>query len=246
MKKILSAALAVLMLAGSLSIAAGAQTFVNDETYVVGNVDASSDKAVNAVDVYLMRSYIVGKPVVIDKQASDLDADGSINAVDVYNLRCLLVGLKNNSDFDNGRQVYKFTIGGVDISEFVIAVPEGYTKDKNAYYAAEQLKLYIEAAVGVELAIINSGNVPKHAIVFHDVPLDSELGEHLGTEGYSYKVESGRLDVYGTYRGNMYAVYEILENYLGFRFYDNNYTFFLQDADSGYCRQNRPFLRAVS
>ena len=38
MKKIISALLAVLMLAGALSVAAGAQTFVNDETYVVGNV----------------------------------------------------------------------------------------------------------------------------------------------------------------------------------------------------------------
>ena len=225
MKKILSAALAVLMLAGSLSIAAGAQTFVNDETYVVGNVDASSDKEVNALDVFAIRSYLTGESVNIDRQAADMDANDRIDAIDVYNLRCLLVGLKNASDFDNGKQVYKFTIGGVDISEFVIAVPEGYTKDKNAYYAAEQLKSYVKTATGVDLTITNDGNVPKQAIVFHDVPLDSELGERLGTEGYSYSVNNGRLDIYGTLRGNMYAVYEILEDYLGFRFYDNNYTF---------------------
>ena len=229
MKKILSAVLAVLMLAGALSVAAGAQTFVNDETYVVGNVDASSDKEVNALDVYAIKSYLVGESVNIDRQAADMDANDKIDAVDVYNLRCLLVGLKTGSDFDNGRQVYKFTVGGVDISEFVIAVPERYTKDKNAYYAAEQLKSYVKAATGVDLTITNDGNVPTHAIVFHDVPLDSELGERLGTEGYSYSVNysvnNGRLDIYGTLRGNMYAVYEILEDYLGFRFYDNNYTF---------------------
>ena len=87
MKKALSALLAVLMLAGALSVAASAQTFVNDETYVVGNVDASSDKEVNALDVYAIRSYLVGESVNIDRQAADMDANDKIDAVDVYNQR---------------------------------------------------------------------------------------------------------------------------------------------------------------
>ena len=67
MKKILSAVLAVLMLAGTLSVAA-------------------SDKEVNALDVYAIRSYLVGESVNIDRQAADMDANDKIDAVDVYNL----------------------------------------------------------------------------------------------------------------------------------------------------------------
>ena len=225
MKKIISALLAVLMLAGALSVAAGAQTFVNDETYVVGNVDASSDKEVNALDVYAIRSYLVGESVNIDRQAADMDANDKIDAVDVYNLRCLLVGLKTGSDFDNGRQVYKFTIGRVNISEFRIYVPEDAVWNDNVQYAAEIFQRYTRISCGTELEIVKGAHESGHGIVFNLVDRKSELGQKLGAEGYRYDVTDGNLNVYGTYRGNMYAVYEILEDYLGLRFYDNEYTF---------------------
>ena len=225
MKKIISALLAVLMLAGALSVAAGAQTFVNDETYVAGNVDASSDKEVNALDVYAIRSYLVGESVNIDRQAADMDANDKIDAVDVYNLRCLLVGLKTGSDFDNGRQVYKFTIGGVDISEFKIYVPENAVWNDNVQYAAELFQRYTRISCGTELEIVKGAPAGGHSIVFNRIDTRSEMGLELGAEGYRYDVTDGNLNVYGTYRGNMYAVYEILEDFLGLRFYDNEYTF---------------------
>ncbi len=225
MKKIISALLAVLMLTGALSVAASAQTFVNDETYVVGNVDASSDKEVNALDVYAIRSYLVGESVNIDRQAADMDANDKIDAVDVYNLRCLLVGLKTGSDFDNGKQVYKFTIGGVDISEFKIYVHDGAEWNDNSQYAAELFQRYTRISCGVSPEIVKGTYESGHAVIFNLVDRKSELGQKLGAEGYQYDVTDGNLNVYGTYRGNMYAVYEILENYLGLRFYDNEYTF---------------------
>ena len=225
MKKIISALLAVLMLAGALSVAAGAQTFVNDETYVVGNVDTSSDKEVNALDVYAIRSYLVGESVNIDRQAADMDANDKIDAVDVYNLRCLLVGLKTGSDFDNGKQVYKFTIGGVDISEFKIYVPENAVWNDNVQYAAELFQKYTRISCGVEPEIVKGAPAGGHSVIFNRVDPHREMGLELGAEGYRYDVTDGNLNVYGTYRGNMYAVYEILEDFLGLRFYDNEYTF---------------------
>ena len=225
MKKIISALLAVLMLAGALSVAASAQTFVNDETYVVGNVDTSSDKEVNALDVYAIRSYLVGESVNIDRQAADMDANDKIDAVDVYNLRCLLVGLKTGSDFDNGRQVYKFTIGGVDISEFKIYVPEDAKWNDNVQYAAELFQKYTRISCGVEPEIVKGAPAGGHSVIFNRVDPHREMGLELGAEGYRYDVTDGNLNVYGTYRGNMYAVYEILEDFLGLRFYDNEYTF---------------------
>ena len=129
------------------------------------------------------------------------------------------------SDFENGKQIYRLTVAKNDISEYSIVVPEGYTDEKNAYYSAEILQHYISVATGIELPILNDGTVPEKAIVIHDVDRRSELGEKLGSEGYKYDVTDGVLNIYGTYRGNMYAVYEILESYLGFRFYDHFYVF---------------------
>ena len=227
-KTAISVLLSVLMIAGALSVVAAAQTFVNDETFTVGNADASTDGKTNGQDAYIVKSYLAGKTYALENiclDAADMNADGTVNATDAYYLKCLLAGKMSVSDFENGRQIYRLTVSKNDISDYSIVVPEGYTKVKNAYYAAQLLQRYINVATGTELPILNDGTVPEKAIVFHDVPLNSELGEELGTEGYKYCVSDGVLNIYGTYRGNMYAVFEILENYLGYRFYDSEYTF---------------------
>ena len=51
------------------------------------------------------------------------------------------------------------------------------------------------------------------------------IGKRKGCRGYRYDVTDGNLNIYGTYRGNMYAVFEILEDYLGFRFFAPSETF---------------------
>ena len=229
MKRLISILLAMLMLAGTLSIGTfAAQEFVNDETFTIGNADASSDGKVNGQDAYMIKSYLAGKPYAVNGiclDAADFNADGTVNATDAYYLRCMLAGKMNASDFENGKQIYRLTVAKNDISEYSIVVPEGYTGEKNAYYSAELLQHYINVATGIELPILNDGTVPEKAIVIHDVERHSELGERLGAEGYIYEVTDGVLNIYGTYRGNMYAVYEILEEYLGFRFYDHFYVF---------------------
>ena len=228
MKKTVSAVLAMLMLAGTLTVGIGAQTFVYDETFTVGNADASADGKANGQDAYMIKSYVAGKPYALESiclDAADMNADGVVNATDAYYLKCLLAGKMDVSDFENGKQIYRLTVGKNDISEYSIVVPEGYTEKKNAHYAAEILQRYIRIATGYEPPILNDGTLPEKAIVIHDIERSTELGQRLGTEGYIYEVTDGVLNIYGTYRGNMYAVYEILENYLGFRFYDDEYTF---------------------
>ena len=229
MKRLISIFLAMLMLAGTLSIGTfAAQEFVNDETFTIGNADDSADGKVNGQDAYMIKSYLAGKSYALGSiclDAADFNADGTVNATDAYYLKCLLAGKMNASDFENGKQIYRLTVAKNDISEYSIVVPEGYTDEKNAYYSAEILQHYISVATGIELPILNDGTVPEKAIVIHDVDRHSELGEELGSEGYIYEVTGGVLNIYGTYRGNMYAVYEILESYLGFRFYDHFYVF---------------------
>ena len=229
MKRLISIFLAMLMLAGTLSIGTfAAQEFVNDETFTIGNADDSADGKVNGQDAYMIKSYLAGKSYAIGTiclDAADFNADGTVNATDAYYLRCMLAGKMNASDFENGKQIYRLTVAKNDISEYSIVVPEGYTDEKNAYYSAEILQHYISVATGIDLPILNDGAVPEKAIVIHDVDRHSELGEELGSEGYIYEVTGGVLNIYGTYRGNMYAVYEILESYLGFRFYDHFYVF---------------------
>ena len=229
MKRLISIFLALLMLAGTLSIGTfAAQEFVNDETFTIGNADDSADGKVNGQDAYMIKSYLAGKSYALDSiclDAADFNADGTVNATDAYYLRCMLAGKMNASDFENGKQIYRLTVAKNDISEYSIVVPEGYTDEKNAYYSAEILQHYISVATGIDLPILNDGAVPEKAIVIHDVDRHSELGEELGSEGYIYEVTGGVLNIYGTYRGNMYAVYEILESYLGFRFYDHFYVF---------------------
>ena len=95
-------------------------------------------------------------------------------------------------------------------------LPEGTQYEDNLYYCYELLWKYVQQATGVKIPLAYGSTESEHAIYFHEEPLDSELGEKLGYDGYIYKVENGNLHFYGAKRGNMYAVYEILEDYLGF------------------------------
>ena len=125
MKKVISSLLALLMLAGTLAVGISAQTFVNDDSFSVGNADASEDGNINGQDAYMIKSYLAGKTYALDNisfDAADMNADGVVNATDAYYLKCLLAGKMSISDFDNGKQIYRLTIGGADISEFTLHV----------------------------------------------------------------------------------------------------------------------------
>ncbi len=249
MKRLLSISLALLMLIGSLSVVSSAakleanQNFDYDDTFTLG--DLNGDGEIDMKDSNLIKSYILGREGVeeaVNSEAADLAADGVINSKDSFYLKAVMVDSITTDELGDNHQVAKLTIGGVDISNFTIYAPEPEGSNNNATYAAEIARKYIRVATGVDLEV-KTGEPEGNAIVFNSIPRISEVdpdkrdelteaelkkynfGAELGVEGYQYKVENGSLYVYGTYRGNMYAIYEILEDYLGYRFYDNDHTF---------------------
>ncbi len=230
MKKVLAIMLSALMLFSSMAAVVSAgdfyldQGFKHDETFVLG--DVNSDGTINAMDSFYLKTTIAGScDIEINTEASDFDADSKLAAPDSYSLKVCLAGVKSASDFENDKQVYKMTIGGTPISEMSIVMPEGSTTDDNVYFACLNLMKYIRYVTGIEMPITWGSAATEKAVYFNVVDLKSELGEELGVEGYKYDVTEGNLNIYGTYRGNMYAVFDILEDYLGMRFYSPNETF---------------------
>lgn len=232
MKKAVALIAAILMLLSVMPLSALAtingednfalyQRFRTEKGYVG---DADADGYVNAVDAHMIRSYVAGFDVGTPDDMADVSADGKINARDVLYLKAAFAGQISLSDYDGSTQVYKFTIADANISRFTVVLPEETTYDDNIYFAYELLWKYTEKATGVRLPVVYGEEV-SNGIYFHNVPVDSEMGERFGKDGYAYEVKDGNLHIYGTQRGNMYAVYEILEDYLGFYFCENYYTY---------------------
>lgn len=133
------------------------------------------------------------------------------------------IDLKN---YDSSYSTAHFYIGDTSVENFSILLPEGTDKNSNIAYAATELQKYIKSATGADLPILYGENGTEgYAIRFHSLSFDSELGKELGYEGYRYTVTDGDLNIYGTLRGNMYCVYDILEDCLGYNFYSNTTTF---------------------
>lgn len=197
---------------------------IEDNTYELG--DINSDGSINAVDSLTIRSKLAGiYNGVITQEAADFNADGSLSSADSYLMKLVLAGKKPISNFEGDGQLYRLTIGGYDITEFSIVVENDCEYIDNEYMAAELLQEHISAATGAELSIERGEGSRARGIYIHDVDKDSELGIELGQEGYKYEVTDGDLHIFGTDRGNMYAAYEIIEDYLGYGFIENYYMF---------------------
>ena len=200
------------------------QTFVNDETYVLG--DVNGDGTVNAMDSYSIKVSMVGaSDVVLDPNASDFNADGKCDSIDSYSLKLCLAGVHSTGFYENGTQLYKLAIAGNDISEYSIVLNEGITDEDNSYFSALLLKKYINKVVGIDLPICFGTPAGERGIYINQIDLFSEEGQEYGLEGLTYSVTDGDLLICGTLRGTMYAVYEIIENYLGVRFFADRETF---------------------
>lgn len=240
MKRILSVVLCFVMLASALAVSASAaqynpevldednfsitQNVMKDKTFTLG--DADGNGAFNAIDSLCIKAAISGTGTgnfVAD--AADFDADGMLTAKDSYFTRACLSGKTSVSDYENGKQLYNFMIGGVSVSNFSIVIPEDAVYDSNLYYATELLHDYIKDATGVNLTIERGEASGANAIYLHHVSDDSEMGQELGHEGYVYEVTDADLHIYGTHRGCMYAAYEIIEEYLGYSFFARDNTF---------------------
>lgn len=127
-----------------------------------------------------------------------------------------------------GYRVKSMSIDGVDISEWKIVVEtqaiEGHTE--NPAFAGTELQAYIKKACGVKLPIEvragtsasgGKGGVDAGRVIrIVQAPKDDALGK----EGLHIYFENGDLILRGGYkRGTMYAVYEFLEKYVGWRFF---------------------------
>ncbi len=227
MKKIISALLCLMMLISTV-VSASALTdngaklgIVTDDEIVVG--DANGDGAVDMRDSLAIRMYSAGVGDV-DNVTADIDCDGKVNAKDLLIIKKCNAGVDNISNYSSSETVDRFTIAGNDIAEYSIVYHADAKYVENSYYAASTLKRYVEKATGVELPIVTEATT-EHKIEMVDVTAIEGLEDVLEIENYKYEVKNGDLLIYGTRRGNMYAVYDILEQYLGYRFYFNSFVY---------------------
>lgn len=227
MKKTTAFWLAFLMLVSVLSGTAGAR-YVTDTNYILG--DADSDKAVNAKDENaVLQNFMAFDGAPECSEAADIDADGCINARDAFYIKAFCADKIKLESFEK-TPVANAKIAGKAIGEFCIAVPDGIEPEGNQYAvqnAASILRRGISEATGIDLDICNISSASKENIIeFHVAELGGKVSDHyIGVEEYYYKVTDGKIDIYGSsYRGNIYAAYEILEKYFGLYWYSCNET----------------------
>ncbi len=201
--------------------------FINDDTYVLGDADGDGEQ--NGKDALAIKATVAGlEGYFLIEDAADFNGDGVVDAKDSYLMKTCLSGTNSFEVLEGEHQVYNLTIGENPITDYSIVLPNiPDINECNASYAAEEMQTYIEVATGVRLEIVVGEATTPHAIRYHqyfvDTPENIEMG--LRIENYKYTVTDGDLDIYGSLRGNMYATYEILEKYLGFRFISGEYTF---------------------
>ncbi len=225
MKKVISIVLLLGILSGMLSIGAAAHDYVVDDTFLLG--DVNGDGQTDAVDALEVARYLAdAEGVSVVRDAADMDADGVVSAFDALQFKLCLANAKDWSDYENdGTALYRFTIGGNSIDTYSLVVPaDTNAENSNAYYAAEMMQKHIKETTGFELQIVYGEKTTENGIYFHAIDELSEQGLELGLDGYIYEVTDGQLHIYGTRRGNMYAAYEIMEEYMGYRFFSGEET----------------------
>ncbi len=227
MKKFIAALLCVMMLVSSV-VSASALTgnsaypdIIVGNEYTVG--DANDDGAVNAIDDLEIKKYCVDL-AVINANGADINADGVVNAKDLLILKKCHAGADTLANYESDETIANFTIAGNPITEYDIVYHADAKYVENNYYAADTLRKFINLATGYNLGTTTVAT-KAHKIEFVDVTTIEGLEEELEIENYKYEVVDGDLFIYGTRRGAMYAVYEILEEYLGFRFYNDTFTY---------------------
>ncbi len=231
MKRLISVLLVALMVvstvvsAGAYHKNSAATNIKVEETFTVG--DANNDGVVDMKDSLALRKYCAGIEDV-NVSGADLNADGKANASDLLVIKKCNAELINIADYADGNTIDNFTIAGNDISTYSIVYTDGAKYAENTYYAADTLRKYINISTGVNLTVTPE-ETTENVIKFVDVTTVEGLEDYLEIENYMYEVVDGDLLIYGTRRGNMYAVFEILEEYLGLRFYNDQFTYQYSD-----------------
>ncbi|MDD6094645.1 MAG: DUF4838 domain-containing protein [Clostridia bacterium] len=220
MKRLLAAFISALMVFSVLSVCVSG-SYIYDDTYSLG--DINGDGTANAKDLHSLRAYTAeyepeGKFIT---DAADINADGKANARDALYFKAVFSGAASFSDYEKSSPVYSASIGGAALENFCVTVPDGMEPEGKEYAVQNAAMIFqrgVFNATGVWLEICNESSADKENLVaFHVAEPDETVDGHtFGVEDYYYKVTDGRLDVYGSkYRGNIYASYEILEEYFG-------------------------------
>ena len=186
-----------------------------DGTITLALADKSSEYGVD-LDGFRDEGYIIkkesGNAVIVGKTEDGLDRAVRYyanNMADVYS---------GSYAYGESAPVKSLTIAGHDISEYTIVQPKD--ADECHRYAAESLQKYIKQACGAELAITDTADGALHTIILHQVTENEDDFETLGEDGFTFIVdEAGDLTIRGGYyRGCMYGVFTLLEEYVGYRF----------------------------
>ena len=139
----------------------------------------------------------------------------------VAGLGLLVSGCAALRPVEKGRRM---TLAKDGESEFTIVVADDASPSTR--HGAEELQLFLEEMTGAALPIVSdAAPMGAHEIILGDnahlerlgVPVDFEA---LGNEGYVIKTAGPHLVLAGgALRGNMYAVYGLLEDHLGCRWF---------------------------
>ena len=209
MKKFISFILAVSLAAACLAFAAPAGA---SSLYMTG--DFNGDGKVDALDCLLLRRACVGMISESELYGADINRDGSANALDVYLLRYGLVGIISlENDYPESFGWKGFTVDGesIDGYEIVVSSPD----NDNMRFAAEELAKYAKEGDGSTLSVVSERSAGAHCFILSE----DETGE-LGDDGFTINVKDGSVYIRaGAKRGCMYAVYTVLEDLWGYRFY---------------------------
>ena len=218
MKKIISIILAAVLAATALASCAAVQTDENTtasaadlawlesrlgkvpDGLTVGLGDSLGiDMSDFADDGYMIRSD--GAETVIAAKTSD----GLDRAVRKY-----AKAYENGTEYfdevyHEGLPIKKLTIGGTDISEFVIVPVTPYEEIPTV---VSELRKLMKLTCGADLPVAQSGA--------HSIFLEYKEDERYGETGYTYKVKDGNIHIEGAYELGLYnGVYRFFENELG-------------------------------
>ncbi len=243
MKKLISLVLAAILLISSLSACAEEQTpfdkeFVSDDAagaYVdfleknltekpkalaIGYEDSAAEYGVDISDLsndgFVTRAK-EGKVLILGKTDEGLD-----RAVRDF------VKYGNSESYDKtygkGYRVKRLTIAGNDISEYAIIYDSvNQSGAEEPVFAAEQLSMYIEKTCGATLPYYSDtefASLDKKPARTITLTVDYPA---LGNEAFRIEVaEDGNLTIFGgRNKGCIYGVYDLLEENVGWRFYDD-------------------------
>ena len=119
------------------------------------------------------------------------------------------------------------TLCGTDLEEYKIIYSDNNVSEA---YAAKELAEYIYRTNGDELALCLDNETPRgeYEIIVGHTDREGDVyeidEETLGNEGFAIETKDNDLIIAGgAERGTLYGVYEFLEAYLGWRFYNEGY-----------------------